>query len=138
MRSLAQTPLPSVRGYHNTREYLYRGPPIYMNYSEIRDHLWAQYEKAVDNILKDPEAGDWLDRPLDQNWNNALLREQCRWENNAGRHGAPTRRHRLQRFLDQTAISCGILFWILHITSALGFILVDNASTSNDGFLERL
>ncbi|KAL8900816.1 MAG: hypothetical protein Q9207_005507 [Kuettlingeria erythrocarpa] len=137
MRSLAETPWPNGCRHKSVREYLYHGPPIYLNHHEIRDHRWIEYEKAVDNILKSPEAGHWLDSPLDQGWSHGLPRKDFRGENNAMRHNHPTWRYRWERVLEQTAITGGILFWILHITSALGFILVDNACGSDDYFLER-
>lgn len=93
-----------------------------MDHIEIGDHRWVQYERDVDKILKDPKAGQWLDSPL-----NALLQN-----NDARRQDDPYRQSWLQRVWDQTAISGGILFWILHITSALGSILIDQASTHDD------
>lgn len=138
MRSLAVTPWPNGCRYQSVREYVYQGPPIYLNHPEIQDPRWVAYEKAVDKILRSSEADHWLDGPLSRSWSNGQPRKECRWEKNAKRDDDPAWRYRWQRILHQTAITGGIMFWILHITSALGFILVDNASRSDDYFLERL
>ena len=138
MSSLAQTPPPSVGNFQSIREYLYQGPPIYMDHSEIPSRRWDQYEMTVDRIFKAPDAGHWLDGPLDQGWNKTLPRRRCQWDKGACRHEGPTWQDKLKRVLEQSATSLGIFFWILHITSALGFVIVGNASVSDDHSLERL
>lgn len=60
----------------NVREYLHRGPPIYMDHTEIGNHRWARYEKAAEDILNDPETRPWLDGPLDQDWTDKLLQQK--------------------------------------------------------------
>ena len=42
--------------YQSVREYLNHCPPIYMDYSTIRINQGAEYESAVDELLKDPET----------------------------------------------------------------------------------
>lgn len=136
MWSLSQTALSNINGYRCIREYLYQGPPIYMNHAEIGDPRWARYEKEVDIILKDSGAGQWLDSPL-----GLLLQIPGLRDNDERRQDGPYGPYGeswLQTAWDQTVISGGILFWILHITSALGFILIENASNSDDGFFETL
>ena len=138
MRSLEQTPPPSDGHYQSIREYLYRGPPIYMNHSEVSHGSWAQYEEAVKDILDGDHASHWLDVPLERGWAKALLRGRSRWEHDTSEHDGPTGHYGLQSVLDQTATIGAIFFWILHVTSALGFILADHAFASDDYFLERM
>lgn len=109
-----------------------------MNHFEVPHRRWAQYEEAVNHILRDHDASHWLDAPLERGWTKALLRKRSRWEHDTSGHDGPTGQHELQSVLNQTATIGAIFFWILHITSALGFILVDHASASDDYFSERM
>lgn len=138
MRSLEQTPPPRDGHYRSIRKYLYHGPPIYMNHSEVSHRHWAEYEEAVSPILKDDHASDWLDAPLERGWTKALLRRRSLWEHDTSEHDGPTGHYGLQSVLDQTATIGAIFFWILHVTSALGFILADHGSGSDDVFLKRM
>ncbi|CAL8580652.1 hypothetical protein XPA_006372 [Xanthoria parietina] len=131
MGSLAQTPPPRAGHYQSIREYLYHGPPIYMNHFEVPRRRWAQYEEAVRQILKDNNASHWLDAPLERGWTKTLLRGRSRWEHDTSEHDGPSGHLQL-------ATIGAIFFWILHVTSALGFILADHASASDDYFLERM
>ena len=138
MGSLAQNPPPSVGRYQSIREYLYHGPPIYMNHFEVPHQRWAQYEEAVNHILQDHNASHWLDAPLERVWTKALLRRRSRWEHDTNGDDGPTGQYEVQNVLDQTATIGAIFFWILHVTSALGFILADHAFASDDYFPERM
>lgn len=96
-----------------------------MDYSTTRSNRWASYESVVRNVLEDPETAPWLDGPLDQDWAKTLL-QQKQWSNHDWRSAKDLSwRYRSKRTLDHMA---GTLLWISHITSALGFVLISNAS----------
>ena len=125
MHSSAQTSRQSVFRYQSVREYLNHGPPIYLDYSKIRFNQWADYESAVDELLKDPETAPWLDGPLDRDWDETIIQQQ-QWLDHDGRSvDALSGRYKIKRMLAHVA---GILFWIFHITSALGIVLIYNTS----------
>ena len=95
-----------------------------MDCSKIRFNQWADYEGAVDELLKDPETAPWLDGPLDQDWSNTII-QQKQWLDHDWRSvDDVSGRYKIKRTLDHMA---GTLFWISHITSALGFVLIYNA-----------
>ncbi|KAL8794046.1 MAG: hypothetical protein Q9195_003346 [Heterodermia aff. obscurata] len=124
MKSLTDRPKPSSRQYHSVRRYLQHGPPIHLTETEATDPRWLRYEEAVQKILDDPATAPWLDGPLDPDW-TATSHRQLDWY---GRVEADHRswERRMEWKLDDWAIGGGILFWISHITAALGFALIAN------------
>ena len=96
-----------------------------MDYSKILSNQWAAYESAVDELLRDPKTAPWLDGPLDQDWSETIIQQQQWLDHNWRSVDDLSRRYKIKRTLDHMA---GTLFWISHITSALGFVLIYNAS----------
>ena len=124
MKSLTKRPKPSSWQDRSVRQYLEHGPPIHLPYPESTDPRWPEYEKAVQKILDDPATAPWLDGPLDLDWTE-ISHRQLNWR---GRVEADHTfwGSRLGSKLDNWAIGGGILFWISHITAALGFALIAN------------
>ena len=124
MKSLMESPRPSSRQYDSVRQYLHHGPPIYLTYPESTDPRWPGYERAVQKILDDPATAPWLDGPLDPDWTETSHR-QLDWRGRVeavhGLWGS-----RMEWNLDNWVKGSGILFWIFHITAALGFGLIAN------------
>ena len=96
-----------------------------MNYSSISFNHWASYESVVEDLLKDPETAPWLDGPLDQDWSETLLQQKQWLDHDWRRDDDLSWRYRTKRTLDHMA---GTMLWISHITSALAFLLIANAS----------
>ena len=115
IQSLKQSLRPSAFRYQTVRDFLYYGPPIYMHYSEFQGDRWRGYQSAVDELLRDPGSSDWLDGYMEPEWTESV--EKHGW------------RGRDQRKIYHTL---SIFFWISHITSALGFLLIANTSEPID------
>lgn len=98
-----------------------------MNYCEIQDNRWSDYEAVVKKILQDPETTQWLDSPLDPDWRKSA--EQL-WHERRGK-GADDTTWLLQakKKLHRLVPGIVLLFWILHITAALAFPLIARNST---------
>ncbi len=122
MMSLTQTPMPSARRYRNVREYLVQGPPIHMDHSEVRGTRWAEYESVVKNLLMEPEIAPWLDGPVDQDWSGRPYQEKKEVKIDT------TWISRQVRRCDNITMGGCVLFWITHVTAALGFVLTSNTS----------
>ena len=116
---------PRIRRYQSIREYLRHGPPIYLDYSEIRTNRWVEYERAVKDLLQNPKTSSWLDGPLDHNWSKSLYQQS---DEQGLKAALTTSTSRAIRRRDRIAIGGGILFWISHVTAALGFVLIANTS----------
>ncbi|KAL8723289.1 MAG: hypothetical protein Q9181_007319 [Wetmoreana brouardii] len=128
MDSLKRGPEPSNRRYESVKDYLLRGPPVPPDYFDTRNNRWRGYERAVKDLLKEPETAHWLNGPMfgDRNENHAQ-----RWH---GRNRNLKRANNTQwvsgarKGLEYIAKGGGILFWISHITAALSFVLITNNS----------
>ena len=118
MRSLRQSRKLRSCEYRSVREYLLRGPPIYLSYVESRNHQWIQYEKDVKDISRHPDAAAWLDGPLDPSMIEG------------GRTNAVTRSWKAKNRVkfDGLKLAVYILFWITHITAALAYVMLVNES----------
>lgn len=96
-----------------------------MNYYEIQDSRWSDYEAVVKKILQDPETARWLDGPLNPDWDKSP-QEQLRGEH--GEQGADdtdtTSLFKAKRKLHGLVPGIILLFWILHITAALAYPLI--------------
>lgn len=97
-----------------------------MHYSEARGNRWAEYESAVKDLLEDPKTAPWLDGPLDQDWSESLYEELGDQDRTIAK--GRTRVSRPMRRLDHVAMTGAIIFWMSHITAALAFVLITNAS----------
>lgn len=98
-----------------------------MNYDEIQHSLWPSYVSAVENILQDPEAPQWLDSPLDSVWGGRT--EEQLWARCGEKRADDTTwllkaKNKVQRLSGGSLL----LFWILHITAALSFPLMAHNS----------
>ena len=116
---------PSACRYRSVREYLYFGPTIDTDYSRNRSNHWASYESVVKGLLKDPETVPWLDGPLDQDWTETLLQQKQWLDSDWKSVDNFSWRYRTKRTMENVA---GIVLWISHITSALAFVVISNAS----------
>ena len=129
--SLKRIPSQRACRYQSVREFLYHGPPTYMDFAEILDDRWRSYESAVDKILQDPGTFPWLDGPLDPRWSESVEKQlwlERGWERVDHASWIFKARGKLNRM----AKGGLILFWISHITAALGFVLIANASNPVD------
>lgn len=104
-----------------------------MNHFEIQDSRWARYERVVKDPLMNPDTAPWLDGSLDRYWTEDL--KQKRRPERGRRRIDLYWRDTLKRVVNQSG---GILFWILHITSALGFVLIANAPEPGSHLLVRM
>ena len=130
MKSLKHNLKPSFCQYRSIRDYLRHGPPIYMSDSEIRNTQWASYKTAVKDLLNDPKTAPWLDGPFNLDWGEDRCYQLCERDQKDG--DGTTWISRLKRKFVHTVVVGSVLFWISHITSALGFLLLTNTS-GDDG-----
>lgn len=127
MESLKRTPRPSAYRYESVRDFLEHGPPVYMHYSEIQDHRWRRYQNAVGEILRDPRTSVWLDGYMDPDLPERKGR-QWWYKCDRGRVHHTLSISKVKDSVMQMATGALVLFWISHITSALGFLLIANTS----------
>ena len=125
MNSWKTSPKPSLSWYQSVEDYLRKGPPIYMSDSEGRDQQWTGYKDAVKDILDDPKNAPWLKGPIDLDWSESRYHQLC--ERDLKGDGT-TWISKVNRKFAHMVVVGGILFWISHITSALGFLLLTNTS----------
>ena len=122
---------PGAHQYQSIREYLCHGPPIFMNYDEVQQSWWPNYERMVDKILQDPETAQWLDCALNSDWGKSageqLRHERC----GKGADDETTWLFKAKKKLHRLVPGIVLLFWILHITAALAFPLIVHNSTLN-------
>ena len=97
-----------------------------MSDSEIRDKRWTRYKTAVKDLLNDPKTVLWLDGPFDLDWSESRYSRLC--ERDRIERDGTTWISKLKRKLVHTV---GVLFWISHATSALGFLFLTNTSGKN-------
>ena len=126
MKIWEHSPKPSLRRYQSVSDYLRHGPIIYMSDSERRDKHWAGYMDVVKDLLNDPRTAPWLNGPFDLDWSKSRYH---RLRKRDGKDGNETKWiSNVKRILDNVVVVGIILFWISHITSALGFLLLTNTS----------
>ena len=128
MDSLKGEPKPSIRPYRNIRDYLLHGPSIPGDYSETIDDRWKRYERAVGDLLKDPQSAHWLNGPMFGDRNESQRRRRHGRNRDLKRAEHTQWTSRARKGLEFLARGGEILFWIMHITTALSFVLVTNSS----------
>ena len=136
MHSWKHSPKLSLRQYQSVRDYLRKGPPIYMSDSEREYKQWAGYKNAVKDLLNDPKTASWLDGPFDLDWSESQFHQLCERDRKEGYYA--TWKSKVKRRLVHTAVVASIFFWISHITSALGFLLLTNTSGYNGHPMTKL
>ncbi|KAL8856128.1 MAG: hypothetical protein Q9178_007253 [Gyalolechia marmorata] len=106
------TAAPSSRPYKNI---------ISLDYLETIDDRLTRSKKVVRDLLKDPKSAHWLNGSMFGDGDEGQLQQ---W------HGRDRDRKRAKhtQWLEFIARVGEILFWILHITAALGYVLVRNSS----------
>ncbi|KAL8731172.1 MAG: hypothetical protein Q9166_003579 [cf. Caloplaca sp. 2 TL-2023] len=118
--------IPNNSEYRNVKQYLERGHYIYMDYtdtqSDFRQRSWKEYENAVKDFLQGPTGAAFLERPLDQD-----LMEAPRRRKQKNRACTSVVKNIIDLLVGATM---GIVFWITHITAALGFVLLANLASS--------
>ena len=124
MQSLTESPKPSSWQYQSVRQFLRHGPLIHLTHREATNPQYLRYENAVREILCEPATAPWLDGPLDPNCTETS-HPQLYW---CGRVEADhiSLGRRMKWIIDNWAISGEMIFWISHITAALGFALIAN------------
>lgn len=135
MRSLTSTTTPNARHHYITvGEFLEHGPDIYMDHSEVQNSIWSNYELEVEEFLRD-KGTTFLNRPLDRHW-----MEKPYQEANDSLYSWTTISVGFKNKVDllislslglMIGLSMEILFWIGHITAALGFVLAANTPGSD-------
>lgn len=133
-QSLIHGPEISVGRYQNIRDYLWNGPPVHFNYTESKSPRWDRYEKAVKETLGDPDAASWLDGPLQSDWLK-LSESQSHKKTGECAIGLTSWYSRYGKRVDDLVMGLGILFWILHITAALGHVVIPILSESNGDWI---
>lgn len=126
--ALKRAPPPGAHHYQSIRAYLRHGPPIYMDYCEIQDSRWHDYEAVVEKILQDPETARWLNGPLDPDWGQSV-EEQLRRERGETATDDTTWLFKAKRKLHCLVPGIIILFWIFHITAVLAYPLLARNAT---------
>ncbi|KAL8662979.1 MAG: hypothetical protein Q9168_008170, partial [Polycauliona sp. 1 TL-2023] len=130
MRPLPQFEKPSLQQYISVRQFLEEGPDIHMGHPTISDNFWPSYELAVKELLRDT-GSKFLDRLVNVHWLEAPFKEA---ENSD--QAPKTLGTQFKKSWD-LLIGLGValmmqpclhvLFWIGHITAALGFVLTANS-----------
>ena len=100
-----------------------------MSDSEIRGKQWTRYKNAVKDLLNDPKTAPWLDGPFDLDWSES--RHYQLFERDREEGDGTTWKSKVKKRLVYTMVVGSILFWISHITSALGYLLLTNTSGHN-------
>ncbi|KAL8680726.1 MAG: hypothetical protein Q9186_003125 [Xanthomendoza sp. 1 TL-2023] len=133
VQSLMRIATSNVRQRYNTvGQFLTYGPEIHMNFDQIEERTWLEYEAAVRDFLRD-KGTTFLKRPLDQCW----MEEPHADGLNGSRNFLTAMGARIKNTIDfLLGFSMGLMFWTVlfwtgHITAALGFVLVANISGSD-------
>lgn len=119
--------------YLSVGRFLEQGPDIHMDHSELQDNSWLNYELAVKEFLRD-RSSTFLNKPLDRLWMEEPYQDAdtSRESWTAVSVGLKNRINLLIGVSMGLMMQCclHVLFWVGHITAALGFVLVANTSGS--------
>ena len=107
--------------YESARDWILNGPPIQPDPSDKRNPLWKEYKIVVRRLLNKCIDSDLLDAPIENYWTGYRAKSSRNTD-----RGCMTP---LKKMLNTMTPIAAMLFWILHITSALGFFLI--ASTTS-------
>ncbi|KAL8776884.1 MAG: hypothetical protein Q9213_008093 [Squamulea squamosa] len=103
-----------------------------MDRSELKQNSWLEYEAAVRKFLDAPENTGFLNKQLDQCWMEDSHKEAV----NGFRQMCTTISCQVRNKIDLSlGLGIGILFWVTHITAALGFVLIANTSGSENLYM---
>jgi len=126
--------------YESIRDWLDYGPSMEMDRSDLATldkhewmRGWAGYESAVNDILKDPKTTSWLDGLIEDVLGRILYRQLVEPNRKEAENTSWT--YEAKKRLRHVAIGGGILFWILHTTAALAFVLIANTFGYNGHYM---
>ncbi|KAL9598840.1 MAG: hypothetical protein Q9179_003765 [Wetmoreana sp. 5 TL-2023] len=119
---------PSKRRYESAKDYLLCGPPVPPDYFDTRNDRWKGYERAVKDLLKEPETAHWLNGPMFGDWNESQGQQWHDHHRDLKQADNTQWISRARKGLGSIARVGGILFWISYITAALSFVLITNSS----------
>ena len=129
VKSWKHSPKLNLCRYQSVGDYLGHGSPISMSDSEIRCKKWSRYKNAMKDLLTDPKTAPWLGGPIDLDWSDSRYYRLCERDRKEG-DGATCVSDLKRRFVLTVVVGI-VLFWIPHIISALGFLILKSTSGYN-------
>lgn len=131
MPSLRRVSKQSIHRGQTVREWIYNGPPILFDRSDLILYNKENYGHAATKLLNDSTQSDWLDDPIDQYWTRDPKQAIKNLSQDEG-HVRQIWKETLKRICDNMIPIGGFIFWICHITAALTYLVIASTPEFNE------